>query len=509
MHKQLYNFQRLPLSVVLCWMFIGIAALTAKAAVIRGPYLQIGTSTSVVVRWRTDAPTDSRVRLGTNMTMLNLVVNEATVTNEHEVFVTGLLPDTKYFYSVGTSTNTFVGGDTNHFFVTSPPPGTAKPTRIWVIGDSGTTDGNQIAVRNSYYNFAGQRHTDLWLMLGDNAYLVGTDSEYQAAVFNMYPELLRKSVLWSTLGNHDTAHSTNFNGAYPYFDIFSFPTNGAAGGVPSFTEHYYSFDYGNIHFICLDSMTANRAPNGNMAVWLQSDLASTTNEWIIAFWHHPPYTKGAHNSDTEIEHIQMRETFLPILEAGGVDLVLGGHSHSYERSYLIDGHYGGSSTFTNRMKLNGGSGREDGTGAYTKNAGGPQSHQGAVYVVAGSSGGLTGGPLNHPAMFVSLNNLGSLVLDISGNRLDAKFIRETGATNDYFTITKNYIELGSPIFVGDGPFEFRVMGLVAGKTNWVQGSLNLTNWTAISTNVATTNSMTVSDLSSKKPYRFYRVLQLP
>jgi hypothetical protein len=132
----------------------------------------------------------------------------------------------------------------------------------------------------------------------------------------------------------------------------------------------------------------------------------------------------------------MRENFLPILEDGGVDLVLCGHSHSYERSYLLDGHYGTSSTLQPGHKKDGGSGREDGTGAYLKASAGAAPHEGAVYVVAGSSGQADGGQLNHAAMFISLNNLGSVVLDIDDNRLDATFLRETGATPDYFTIIK-------------------------------------------------------------------------
>jgi predicted phage tail protein len=127
---------------------------------------------------------------------------------------------------------------------------------------------------------------------------------------------------------------------------------------------------------------------------------------------------------------------LPILEAAGVDLVLTGHSHSYERSFLIDGHYGASSTFTASMQKDGGSGREDGTGAYRKPSAGPAPHEGAVYAVAGSSGQTSGGTLNHPAMFISLNVLGSMVLDVDGNRLDAVFLDSTGVRRDYFTLVK-------------------------------------------------------------------------
>jgi hypothetical protein len=308
-----------------------------------------------------------------------------------------------------------------------------------VLGDSGTANTDAQAVRNAYLNFTGSTVTNLWLMLGDNAYENGTDSEFQAAVFDMYPTILRQSVLWPALGNHDTAQSSNPPASLPYFAMFTLPTNAEAGGMASGTEKYYSFDYGNIHFICLDSMTSDRSASGPMATWLRADLASSTRQWTIAFWHHPPYSKGSHDSDTDPILAEMRQNFLPILEDAGVDLVLSGHSHSYERSYLIDGHYGVSSTFTNAMKKDGGSGRADGTGAYSKPTLGPGSHEGAVYAVAGSSGQISGGTLNHPAMFISLNNLGSMVLDINGSTLDAKFLRENGAIADYFRIVKGTV----------------------------------------------------------------------
>jgi hypothetical protein len=406
------------------------------AAVTRGPYLQLGTPSSVVVRWRTDLATDSRVSYGTTQGAPAANADNPAQTTEHEVTLNGLSPATTYFYSVGTTAQALAGGDATHFFVTAPASGSGGPFRVWVLGDSGTANASAAAVRDAYLNFTGAVHTNLWLMLGDNAYENGTDGDYQTAVFNMYPTMLRKSVLWPTIGNHDTAQSTNPPAGLPYFSMFTLPTAAEAGGLASGTERYYSFDYGNVHFICLDSMTTDRSPNGPMATWLTNDLGATQQQWVVAFWHHPPYSKGSHNSDTEAQLFEMRQNFLPILEAGGVDLVLAGHSHSYERSYLIDGHYGSSATFTDAYKKNGGSGRADGTGAYTKPTLGPGPHEGAVYAVAGSSGQISGGLLNHPAMFVSLNNLGSMVLDFSGDRLDAKFLRENGTAADYFTIVK-------------------------------------------------------------------------
>ncbi len=412
--------------------------------VTRGPYLQSGTATSILVRWRTDVATDSRVSLGAIAGQLTTNVNNATVTTEHQVTLTGLTPDTQYFYAVGSTTATLATGADFTFF-TAPPIGTAQPTRIWVLGDSGTANSTAAAVRNGYAAFAGTRYTDVWLMLGDNAYDTGTDAEYQSAVFDMYPGYLRQSVLWSTIGNHETAQATNPPLTIPYFQIFNNPTAGEAGGVPSGTEKYYSFDYGRIHFICLDSMTSSRAVGSAMLTWLQADLNATAQDWIIAFWHHPPYTKGSHNSDAETELIEMRTNVLPLLEAGGVDLVMNGHSHCYERSYFLNGHYGSSTTLTSAMKLDAGSGREDGTGVYQKPAG-LAGNQGTVYAVAGNGGRVTywtGGstaefnPTPHPAMFYSALHVGSMVVDVTGNRLDLKMIRETGVVDDYFSIVKS------------------------------------------------------------------------
>jgi hypothetical protein len=347
-----------------------------------------------------------------------------------------LSPDTVYHYAVGTGSEILAGGDGTCYFRTAPAVGTAISSRIWVLGDSGTANSNARSVRDAYYAFTGDVHTDLWLMLGDNAYSSGTDSQYQAAVFNMYPEMLRTSVLWPTLGNHDASSANSSTQSGPYYDSFTLPARAEAGGVPSGTEAYYSFDFANAHFICLDSQESSRSADGAMLRWLANDLDATNQTWVIAFWHHPPYSKGSHDSDDERQLIEMRERALPILEQGGVDLVLSGHSHSYERSYLLDGHYGRSSTLDTSMLVDSGDGRPDGDGAYVKETAGLAPREGAVYVVAGSSGKTSSGSLDHPVMFFSLRQLGSVVLDLNGRRLDLKFLDNRGATRDYFTLVK-------------------------------------------------------------------------
>jgi len=392
----------------------------------RGPYLQSGTATDVTIQWRTNTASTGRVRYGSAPGALNQVIDDPVAKENHSIQITGLSPLSTIYYSVGTTGGTqWAGDDVNHFVKTPPPAGVSRPFRAWLLGDSGTADANAIAVRNAYYNFTGPKHTDLWLMLGDNAYDAGADEEYQAAVFDMYPAMLRKSVLWPTRGNHDSFSSV-------YFDAFTMPTAGEAGGLASGTEAYYSFDWSNVHFICLDSEGSNLSLGGPMHTWLQADLAATDQPWIIAFWHHPPYTKGSHDSDAEGTLISMRQNFLPVLEGAGVDLVFCGHSHSYERSYLIDGHYGLSTSFTTSHLIDGGDGKDGSDGVYVKST---IPHAGTVYTVNGSSGKITGdGLLDHPAMFYSIKALGSVVLDVDADELNVKFLRSTGAVTDEFTI---------------------------------------------------------------------------
>lgn len=438
----------------------------------RGPYLQLATPDSTRIRWRSAPASDAVVWYGPAPGQLTASALDPGVGTEHEVELTGLAPDTTYYYAVGSSDGPIVGGDIEHVFRTPPVPGADSPQRFWVLGDSGTATSVPEQVRDAYLTYSAGTWTDAVLLLGDNAYRNGSDTEYQLALFEMFERSLRKAVFWATRGNHEAVESD-------YYAMFTLPTGGEAGGLPSGTEAYYSFDRGNVHFVCLDSTGSDRSPNGAMAIWLQADLLANDRTWTVAFWHHPPYSKGSHDSDVETALVEMRENFLPLLEAGGADLVLCGHSHSYERSYLIDGHHGDSTTFGPEHQVDAGTGNEGETGAYVQ-ATGPNA--GTVYAVAGSSGKLSSGPLDHPAMVVSLLEYGSMVLDVDGGRLDAIFLTETGAVQDRFTLLAPSYEgaycapsvnsegcegrlssIGVPSVNSPGPFVISATGLTKGQ----------------------------------------------
>ena len=161
-------------------------------------------------------------------------------------------------------------------------------------------NANAAAVRDAYATFSAGTETDLWLMLGDNAYPERHRPRIPTARCSiLFPDLLRETVVWPAFGNHDAISSNAVPMSGPYFEMFSLPTGGEVGGVSSGTEVYYSFDYANIHFVVLDSQTSDRTPGSAMLTWLEADLAATAQDWLIAYWHHPPYSKGSHDSDTE------------------------------------------------------------------------------------------------------------------------------------------------------------------------------------------------------------------
>jgi hypothetical protein len=432
--------------------------------VIRGPYLQGLTSNEVVIRWRTNIQTVGTVRFGAGPGSLTSETNDSTLAIAHEITLSGLTPDTRIFYSVGTESAALAGNDSEHYFDTPPPPGTPKPLRIWVTGDSGTANFRSAAVRDAYLTNVGATETDIWLLLGDNAYGDGTDGQFQVALYNPFAEVLRNTPTWAAIGNHESHSASSINQTGAHFDNFNPPTLGEAGGIPSGTEAYYSFDYANIHFICLDSYGSDRTVGGPMLTWLAADLAETQQEWIIAYWHHPPYSHGSHDSDVDGRMIDMRTNAVPILESGGVDLVLTGHTHDYERSMLMDGHYGFSWELQPSMILDSGDGDPLGDGAYIKPIAAGSPNAGAVYIVAGSSGSTKAGALDHPIMVTSLLELGSVIIEVDGPEMDVRFLNDSGLTLDEFEIRKS-----APISPKDVPL-FGLLGLGLLSTALLVGS---------------------------------------
>ena len=419
----------------------------------RGPYLQVANQTGITIRWRTREPAASRVDVGSSVSNYTISASDTTELTEHVIRVTGLLPDTKYFYRIGGANN-WLQGNENNFFTTAPSDTCTHKITFAAFGDCGRNDnGYQSGALGSYQRFLASKNmqaADMMLLLGDNAYQAGTDQEYSDNFFRPYSGILKNHPVFSAPGNHDYANDPlrQVDHQVPYYSNFSMPKSGECGGVPSGTQAYYSFNWGNIHFISLDSYgledsgtTHMYDTTGAQAKWLNLDLAANTRKWTIAFWHHPPYTMGSHNSDNEIGLIEIRTHFIKILERNGVDLIICAHSHDYERSYLMKGYTGNEASFSKAAHVvDTSSGHYDGArGACPYTTTSAKVAHGTVYLVAGSAGadGAIQAGWPHKALPFAQDDGGMLYFEVEDNRLDAKFIRRDSVIADQFTIFKD------------------------------------------------------------------------
>ena len=418
---------------------------------IREPYLQMGGPTSITLRWRTNVYDRSRVKYGLSKDQLNLVKDDSTLVSEHIVQLSGLKPMTKYYYTIGGIADTTLQGNDNNYFYTLPANDSEEMIRVAGFGDCGNNSPNQKLVKDQLEKYIKTNPLNAWILMGDNAYSDGTDAEFQAKFFNIYKDdLLKHYPLFPVPGNHDyhdfESAATKDQNKMAYFQNFSVPTKGELGGLPSGTESYYSYDIGNIHFLALDSYGPDNKgmymydQMGEQTAWVIKDLKANKKKWVVAYWHHPPYTKGSHDSDTETLLIKIRENFIKNIEDYGVDLVLTGHSHVYERTKLIRGYFGKEADFDpKKYEISSSTAKDDGSknsAPYQKTA---TNNKGTVYVVSGSSGAFGGQKETYPhnAMAYSNNTVGGVViLEVKGSRLDLKWLSSDGKINDQFTILK-------------------------------------------------------------------------
>ncbi len=464
------------LALILISAFLSLSVMTMQAQnVIRGPYLQSSGPTIIIVCWRTDVPSDSRVYYGSSHGSNTYYADEDSISTEHRVKISGLSPRTKYYYTIGSSAQV-LKGDAQMYFTTAPDPANPTPIRFWAIGDFGHGNDRQRWVRDAYLDYTVDHPADFQIWLGDNVYQDGTDLEYSTKVFdsiNGYYHLFKNQPFFPAPGNHDYNSICPWQGpcntdpylhSGPYLDFIEPPTEGELGGVPSHLKLFYSYDYGDAHFISLNSELGSITQAYNwvglsfppftdanydtsftspMIEWLKNDIASTDKKWIIAYWHQCPYS--GQDDFTEAGTFQLftyaaRRHFNPILERYGVDLVLTGHDHNYQRSYLINGLYDFKAAFTPSMIIDSSSGDDTQGESYVKYTDGPLANKGTVYVVQGNSSGSNGAsPFDHPVIYWGQacdTCCGSLIVDIDGDRLDAQYLTGHGEVLDRFTILK-------------------------------------------------------------------------
>jgi calcineurin-like phosphoesterase family protein len=178
--------------------------------------------------------------------------------------------------------------------------------RFAVIGDTGSGTSKQRDVGDMMVRYHTAFPFEFVLMMGDNLYGGEAPQDFEKKFAEPYKALLDQKVkFYATLGNHDLALQTNYE---------NFNMNG---------KEYYRFKKGSVAFYSLNSNYMDK----KQVKWLEDELSRDTSEWKVCFFHHPPYSSAKkHGSDD-----QLREVVEPIFVKYGVDVVLTGHDHVYER----------------------------------------------------------------------------------------------------------------------------------------------------------------------------------
>lgn len=404
---------------------LGIVTYDSYVFVPRAPYTVMQTQDSITIKWQSPKFEVGSLDYGFFPDSLDKSIKDAKKTKKHSITITGLNECTKYYYRVSSDSMSIDNEDRSFKTLCK----SKDSQRLWVIGDSGKAGEDQQRVYKAMLDYIGHDFNNLnsWLLLGDNAYQSGTQKQYNESLFKPYAELLKRFTPWAIIGNHDARR-------WAFYSIFDFPTKGESGGVASGSEKFYSIESGNLHLVMLDSEMMRIDKNSNLAAWLREDLKKNTKPWVIVALHTPPYTDGGHKSDSSYDSggrlQKVRENLVPIFDEFGVDLVLSGHSHGYERSKLTVNHIGKSDTFGKHNIV------QDAKSCYTKSIK-PSKNSGTIYQVCGSSSKLDRASLNHPALPYAYEQMGSLILDITPTSLTSRFLSIDGKILDEFIIKKD------------------------------------------------------------------------
>jgi len=303
-----------------------IMELYTNVTLVRGPILQMPNPGRITVTWRTDAETVGNVWYSYDPGFGSFgIAAHAGTTRVHAVELPEFGAGSTVYYRV-LSEELLAEGQFR------APPSPSQSFRFAVLSDFGSPGTNTKAIAHQISLAA----PDLMLTSGDNVQHNCAppglfDSDWFGPLTNV---VSRTPAMWS-LGNHDIRIE---RGRW-YLEAVYLPTN----GPPGLAERNYSFDYGNIHVVSLDAnafvadgdTTYTNAAAQRTAIisWLTNDLATTTQQWKMAMYHHPHYTTPGSHADTAL----LQSLIAPVYEKYGVHIAFQGHNHKYERINPING----------------------------------------------------------------------------------------------------------------------------------------------------------------------------
>ena len=321
------------IAAVLGWnlLFSAISAGAGEIRIIVGPYLQNVQENGITIMWETNVAAPSRVDYGKTKTCDTSTASDDLVTI-HEITISGLTVETGYYYKVSSAE----AQSEVCTFMTSVKRDT--PFTFAVYGDSrGGTQGMPQRNSKRHKRIADEvasRKPNLVINTGDIvAWGPNGKQQFRDEHFGPARELFKNIPSYVAIGNHE-------KDTPDFYEYVSHP-------APEH-ENYYSVDYGNVHFVILDSLPYAHIdqsgfwpppgyPGSRSALeradaqtkWLEDDLKSTNATWKFVFFHHPVYGSAEEKKTQE----SLKQRVVPVFEKYGVDVVFVGHSHRYQRTH--------------------------------------------------------------------------------------------------------------------------------------------------------------------------------
>lgn len=405
MNFNLHLLKKILFILLLSLSFSLFATSQAQAVTFtRKSFLQNLTSTSVDIRWVTDTNTQLIVKYGTTASYGSQVLSDTvsgTGGAHNHARISGLTPNTRYYYQITTNTGTAMtpAGDANHSFTTPPSSGSATPFSFAFWGDSGNGSARQNNVARQVFN----KRPNLAFIAGDIIYDYGTNFTFNnSKYFNIYSDAspgqnsMSFAPYYVACGNHEDSCPT-------VVADHSLPGGGAMGG-PLTT---YSFDYGNVHFVSLNSNgsfaynATNPSASDPQIRWAYNDLRASNQPWKVVYFHHNGWSAGSHSSNTAVNN-----NLVKMANDAGADIVFWGHSHVYERWNRRADFFPNLQQFT--------------------------IGNGGVAAAAGSACTSTSpGP---GCAFKSSGEAGFLLAEVNGNNMTIRYITESGTNPDSVTL---------------------------------------------------------------------------
>ena len=297
--------------------------LAQKPVLLLQPYLQDLREDGVTVMWETVYPSPGKVAFGSSGKLNREVFQQGPPVTLHEITLTGLKPNSDYSYRV-------ISGQTaspTWTFHTKNPDATSL--KFVVYGDNRSFP----RVHENLVRLVAQEKPALVFNVGDVVTSGHVLSQWVDEYF--YPLRFLSGFVPSyiSIGNHEYGGYWDIRRVPPFEKYVHHPTQTTGS-----TEYWYSFDYGNAHFIVLDpnktdGPLGNRIPPGSQQYeWFKNDLtkAKKHSRWIFVFFHEPPYSEcwsgGYYDGEPHL-----RQEIVPLIEANNVAIVFSGHTHDYER----------------------------------------------------------------------------------------------------------------------------------------------------------------------------------